>query len=607
MAAVHLQQVRYQALVVENEKENKDKRWIVPPSNDVDMVSPGQRGGTDLHGNVLAFSLSDDQRLIRFLVLGADGGTFYSTPKELKEENAACITRFIERGEGQMVIEKVLEVTRNGRAIRMNASLLALAMCCRSSDKETRAAGYRAIGDVCNIPTHLFNLVALLEKQGSTTGWGRGLRKAVSQWYNQHANNPRRLAMLVTKYRQRDGWSHRDLLRLSHLTPGNVVLGFILRYTVKGLEEAKKYYLEDGHADSNDPNLRRIVDYLEAVEEVRLIPPPPPQKRKIMEGHENVEEPMVIDSKLRVKVDRAVELIEKHDLVREHLPTFLLSVADVWSSLLDKIPFNALLRNLAKMTSTGVLNVEENLQKVFEKLENLEALKYSKVHPYNILTAWHIYREGKGVKGRLRWLPNPKLVVALEKAFYASFGIVTPTHKRILIALDVSGSMTWETNRGSGITPRVGSVAMSLVTMAAETNVDVVGFSDELRVLDIDKNKKLEEAVDYINNIPMGSTDCSLPMLWAAQTNRQYDAFIIYTDCETWYSRMQPVEALRLYRQQSGITNARLAVVGMASNGFTLADPADLYMMDVVGFDAEAPAALQEFISGSLESVSKVD
>lgn len=222
------------------------------------------------------------------------------------------------------------------------------------------------------------------------------------------------------------------------------------------------------------------------------------------------------------------------------------------------------------------------------------------VHPYSILVAWQTYRSGKGFKGSLEWTPVPEIVAALEGAFHKAFANVTPTNKRILIALDVSGSMSYALPGQSIISPRVGSAAMSMVTAAVEPHVDFVSFSFELTPLSIRQDWNLDQVVECIDNIPMGSTDCSLPMLWAADQKKDYDAFIIYTDSETWSSRMCPVDALRKYREVSGIHNARLATVGMSSGGFTLADPGDIYMMDVVGFDSESPAALQEFISGTI-------
>ena len=53
------------------------------------------------------------------------------------------------------------------------------------------------------------------------------------------------------------------------------------------------------------------------------------------------------------------------------------------------------------------------------------------------------------------------------------------------------------------------------------------------------------------------------------------------------------------YRRASGI-DARLIVVGMVSNGFSIADPADPGMLDVVGFDTATPQLISDFARGAL-------
>lgn len=73
------------------------------------------------------------------------------------------------------------------------------------------------------------------------------------------------------------------------------------------------------------------------------------------------------------------------------------------------------------------------------------------------------------------------------------------------------------------------------------------------------------------------------------------DAFVVYTDSETWAGKVHPVEALRTYRKKTGIA-AKLVVVGLVSNGFSIADPDDAGMLDVVGFDTGAPAVIADFI-----------
>jgi 60 kDa SS-A/Ro ribonucleoprotein len=87
----------------------------------------------------------------------------------------------------------------------------------------------------------------------------------------------------------------------------------------------------------------------------------------------------------------------------------------------------------------------------------------------------------------------------------------------------------------------------------------------------------------------MGGTDCALPMLWAARNKLNVSGFVTYTDSETWAGNIHPAQALRQYRSEF-FGDAKAVVVGMTSNGFTLADPNDRGMLDVVGFDTSVRA-----------------
>jgi 60 kDa SS-A/Ro ribonucleoprotein len=106
---------------------------------------------------------------------------------------------------------------------------------------------------------------------------------------------------------------------------------------------------------------------------------------------------------------------------------------------------------------------------------------------------------------------------------------------------------------------------------------------------------RLDSVITRIRAIPMGGTDCALPMLWASRHKLNVSAFITYTDSETWAGKIHPAQALRQYREEF-VGDAKAVVVGMTSNGFTLVDPNDRGMLDVVGFDATAPAVIADFI-----------
>jgi 60 kDa SS-A/Ro ribonucleoprotein len=140
---------------------------------------------------------------------------------------------------------------------------------------------------------------------------------------------------------------------------------------------------------------------------------------------------------------------------------------------------------------------------------------------------------------------------------------------------------------------------MAMVTMRTESDYLVTGFTHGLEVLDLSPKMRLDDVCNRVDNLNFGATDCSLPMLYAAENNLKFDAFVVYTDSETWAGRLHPVEALREYRMKTGIP-AKLIVVGMEANDFTIADREDAGMLDVVGFDTTTPSVMSDFIRENL-------
>jgi 60 kDa SS-A/Ro ribonucleoprotein len=290
-----------------------------------------------------------------------------------------------------------------------------------------------------------------------------------------------------------------------------------------------------------------------------------------------------------------VRLIRDHDLVRECVPTRWLAEAEVWEALLDRMPLTAMVRNLATMTRLGlVAPLSNGTIKVLDALSNSDRIRKARLHPVAILMALRTYAAGHGERGRCNWTPVPQIVDALDGAFYAAFGNVTPTGKRWLLGVDVSGSMSAPV-AGTAMSCCEGATAMALVTTHVETDCMISAFADGLLPLPISRRSRLDDALRLTRNVNFGCTDCSLPMLHAIQNRLLVDAFVVLTDSETWAGHIHPVQALRHYRERSGI-RARLIVVGMVSNGFTIADPDDGGMMDVVGFDSAVPQMISDFV-----------
>jgi 60 kDa SS-A/Ro ribonucleoprotein len=289
-------------------------------------------------------------------------------------------------------------------------------------------------------------------------------------------------------------------------------------------------------------------------------------------------------------------LIRAHDLPREAVPTALLNEAAVWEALLERMPMTALLRSLAKLTAVGVVApFGERLPAVLDALTDADRIAKARLHPLAILLALRTYAQGHGDRGGLAWEPVQPVLDALNAAFHAAFRAVEPTGKRLLLALDVSGSMAAGRVAGSSLTPREASAALALMTAATEANTHIVGFTGALTPLPLSASMRLDDAVRAVSGLPFGRTDCAQPMLYALERGIQTDAFVVITDSETWAGAIHPVQALRQYRERTGIA-AKLVVVGLVSNGFSIADPADGGMLDVVGFDTAAPGVIADFI-----------
>ncbi|OWK46722.1 TROVE domain-containing protein [Fimbriiglobus ruber] len=503
-----------------------------------------------------SFAVDDWVRLDRFLVLGCEGGSYYASERALLRENAEAVVRCVQ-ADGVEAVRRIAAVSVAGRAPKNDPAVFALALAAAHGTAAGKTAAYAAVPAVCRTGTHLFQFAAASD---GLRGWGRGLRQAVADWYLKKA--PRDLAYQMTKYQQRDGWGHRDLLRLAHPKTSEPTRNDLFAWAV-----GKK---GDDYAETLRSTVTPDADLapLYALEAA---------KRATSE-------------------DEIVRLIRNYRLVREGVSTQFLTSAKVWEALLADMPLTALLRNLATMTRVGLLaSGADAVRKVVANLTDAGRLAKARVHPLALLVALKTYERGKSVRGDGTWTPVREVVDALDKAFYLAFRAIEPTGKRWLLALDVSGSMGGPELAGMpGITPRVGSAAMALVTAATEPEHQIMAFSHELVPLDIGPRMKLATVLKKTSNLSFGGTDCALPMLYAAKNRVSVDMFVVYTDSETWFGQVHPFQALTQYRDKTGIA-AKLVVVGMVANKFTIADPGDAGMLDVVGFDATAPAVIADF------------
>ena len=300
----------------------------------------------------------------------------------------------------------------------------------------------------------------------------------------------------------------------------------------------------------------------------------------------------------------AVAIMEQNKKIqREHLPTELLNTPQIWNTLLAGMGMTALVRNLGKLSQVGVASSRS--QDIIKMLGDPKNVKESKIHPLQVLVGMKTYSQGKGDLGSMTWPVNSYITTALSTTFRQAFGNITPTGKRFMIGLDVSGSMSMCMCAGAkNITPREGSVAMAMMTLHAEgaQNVHIYGFSNIFYNFNgkIRPEMTIQDAIKA-TDVPFGATDCALPMTEALKMYTHngvgIDVFCVYTDSETYAPTVHPQVALEQYRQVTGI-DAKLIVVGMVANQLTIADPKDKNTLNLAGFDTSTPELISMFIRG---------
>ncbi len=480
-------------------------------------------------------------RLTRFLILGSEGGTFYVRASELTIDSAQAVIDCLDT-DAERTVRIIAEIAKSGRAPANRPALfaLAIAFCEPAAVPHARAA----FADVARTGTHLFEFLTAVR---AMRGFGRALRGTIADWYLSKSVG--QVGYQIVKYRQRSGWTHRDALRLAH--PKD---------------------------ESKDSLFAWAV------------------------GKEAGDLPLIVRGFVLARDAALVDLpsiIREYGLTHEMVPSESLKDPVVLTALAERMPLGATVRFLGRFGAAGLLEGGSPLRDgILRRLGDADQIQKARLHPMKLLVALRTYASGKGLRGSLSWPVDGLVVDALSDAFHLAFQTVAPTGKRILVALDVSGSMGWSHCAGAeSLTCAEGAAALALVTAKVEKNVMVKAFSHSFRDIAISPGQRLDDAMAVADGMNFGATDCALPMEWALENHKSVDAFVILTDNETWFGNTHPCVALRHYRQASGI-DARLVVVSMTGDNFSIADPKDPGTLDVVGFDAATPRLISDFIAG---------
>lgn len=505
------------------------------------------------------YQLNKWSRLNRFLILGVDRN-FYSASQSTRVfENVTVVNECIAESPSK-VVAAVRHVLREGLAKNRDACLWTLAQV------NTQEA-FDAAATYITMSTDLFHFIGFVRQR---RGMGKMVHRFIQEWYNSKSDA--QLAYQFIKYRQRDGWSHRDVLRL-----GRPKHREIYRYVTQNQVDT----------DGIDPDaFNQLVCF------------------NMVMQHQNYNL-------------ETSKLVVSGKLPWEALPTNMHNFPEMWEDLMSNnlLPMGAMLRQLRRFVGFHKAGAPGPLQMATTRLTNETLVRKARLHPMNILNAAMVLHNEENMQ------VNELIMKALDKAFEASMQDYVPTGKRILVGLDISPSMASTPFRGAHFTSSQACAAMLTTFARTEPYLFIVGFAHQIMPLNFNQHDHFLNNAKDATSSQWGWTNCAAPFAYALGRGLGIEAFVVMTDNDTNHvgrssfgrrgyvgigtltdyniGDLSPADALKEYRQRTGI-DAKLVVMATDPAPYTIADPNDKGMLDIAGYSPDVFKVATEFISGAI-------
>ena len=213
--------------------------------------------------------------------------------------------------------------------------------------------------------------------------------------------------------------------------------------------------------------------------------------------------------------------------------------AKTWEALIDsgKVGYMALLRNLRNILQAN----PRNLKKVWQTIEDPEAVRRSRQLPFRFLSAYKSVASLAGSRG----------LTALEQAAAVSVENMPRLNGTTVIAVDVSGSMSCRLSDKSDVCCEEVAMLLGLIGSRICDDCLFYTFDTQIRKVPVSQNTGILR--ECMNHSWGGGTDMGLPFRKMREDRVRADRVIILSDNECNAGYRSPVQTLAdEYRRASG-------------------------------------------------------
>lgn len=271
-----------------------------------------------------------------------------------------------------------------------------------------------------------------------------------------------------------------------------------------------------------------------------------------------------------------------------------------WTEIALNAKWHMARMNLNTFQRHGVFESKQATQAVADKLRDPEAIRRSKVFPYQLLVAY------------LNAADIPQSVSnALQDAMEIACENVPEIDGKVYVFPDVSGSMSSPvTGQRGSITSKMrcidvaALVAAALVRKNAES--EVIPFESHVEHVKINPRDSIMTNAAKLASIGGGGTNCSAPLAELNSRKAKGDLLVYVSDNESW------VDSSYGWRGSTGVMEewakfkerspkAKMVCIDIQPNGSTQAvERKDI--LNVGGFSDEVFTIISDFAAGRLDS-----
>jgi len=274
-----------------------------------------------------------------------------------------------------------------------------------------------------------------------------------------------------------------------------------------------------------------------------------------------------------------------------------------WMSIARNAPWQMTRMNLNTFQRHGVFDDREMVTLIAERLRDREAIRRSRVFPYQLLSAYKAAEANAGI-------PR-EITEALQDAMEIATENVPAIDGKVWVFPDISGSMhSAVTGFRKGATSTVRCVDVAALFAAAilrkNPTAEVIPF--ETRVVDIRLNPRdsVMTNASKLASLPGGGTSCSAPLYELNRRKAAGDVIVYVSDNESW------VDSGRAWNSGSAVMKqwnefksrnrgAKLVCIDIQPNAHTQAQE-NRDILNVGGFSDQVFTLVSEFANGNMDS-----